>query len=295
MTQVEPALVVMAAGIGSRFGGTKQLAEVGPRGEALLDYTIDQARRAGFGPVVLIVRSAIRDDVAAHLARFHDDADDFTLVCQDLEPTAAAAGPRERPWGTGHAVLAVRDHVDRPFAVVNADDYYGTALDELARAFAEPGGASPTTYHLVAYRLANTLSDEGTVSRGVCRVAADGTLEAVTEHLALSRGADGRIGGPDAAALADDTPVSMNLWGLHPSLFGHLAARFDAFARANADRPTAELQLPTVITELIGEGLAHVRVHHTDAVWLGVTYPGDLEHARLRLSEVHGPAGGTRR
>ncbi|MPY95293.1 MAG: NTP transferase domain-containing protein, partial [Acidimicrobiia bacterium] len=190
MTSVAPTLVVMAAGIGSRFGGTKQLAEVGPGGEALLDYTIADARRAGFGPVVLVVREAIRDAVGDHLARFHADAASFTLLCQDLDTSAADAGapPRDRPWGTGHAVLSARGEVRGPFAVVNADDYYGAAaLDELGRALAAPGGRSPTTYHLVAYRLANTLSTEGTVSRGVCRVAADGRLETVTEHLAIAR------------------------------------------------------------------------------------------------------------
>ena len=300
MTSAAPALVVMAAGIGSRFGGTKQLAEVGPGGEALLDYTIADARRAGFGRVVLIVRQAIHDDMARHLARFHSDAGSFVLVCQDLDRSAQDAGvpERERRWGTGHAVLAARDHVAVPFAVVNADDYYGPdALADLGHALsAGPGGqgtragdSAVATYHLVAYQLANTLSSQGTVSRGVCRVSEDGRLEGVTEHLALRRRPDGGIGAEgEGRSFADDTPVSMNLWGLQPSLFGQLAERFASFARRNGHDAKAEFQLPTVITDLVSEGLVEVRVRRTKASWLGVTYPGDLDEARQKMA-VTGP------
>ncbi len=291
-------LVVMAAGIGSRFGGTKQLAEVGPDGEALLDFTIRDARRAGFGPVVLVVRDAISDDVAAHLARFHDDADSFVLVSQDLDP---AAPRRDRPWGTGHAVLVARDHVGGPFAVVNADDYYGApALADLAGAFDAPGGRDPGVFHLVAYRLDRTLSDQGTVSRGVCSIAPDGQLRTVTEQSALARAADGRIvaeaaggEGDDATRLAfpGDTPVSMNLWGLQPALFDHMAERFDRFVADRGLEPKAEFQLPVIITDLVAEGRAKVRVLRTDAEWLGVTYAGDLEGARARMAGLApGPA-----
>lgn len=284
----------MAAGVGSRFGGTKQLAEVGPAGEAMLDYTIADARRAGFGPVVVVVRTAIRDAVAEHLARFHEDADTFTLVCQDLDTRAAAAGvpPRERPWGTAHAVLSARDHVRSPFAVVNADDYYGAAgLFDLAGAFAEPGGTDEGTFHLVAYRLGNTLSPHGTVSRGVCTVGEDGCLVNVTEHLALRLRPDGRVGQDDAAgtSFTSDTLVSTNLWGLQPSLFGHLAERFATFAPAHREDPRAEFQLPTVIDELVREGDVVVRVRPTESAWLGMTYVGDLDEARRRMAEVAQP------
>jgi hypothetical protein len=187
-------------------------------------------------------------------------------------------------------VLSARDHVAVPFAVVNADDYYGPdALVDLGHALSRPGGTpggrAAATYHLVAYRLANTLSSQGTVSRGVCRVSEDGRLEGVTEHLALRRRADGRIGTEgEGPTFEDDTPVSMNLWGLQPSLFGHLAERFASFAQREGHGPKAEFQLPTVITDLVREGLVEVRVRRTEASWLGVTYPGDLDDARLKMA-----------
>lgn len=296
----------MAAGLGSRFGGTKQLAEIGPSGEALLDYTIVDARRAGFERVVLIVREAIREEVAAHLAHFHDDADSFTLVCQDRDPVAP---PRAKPWGTGHAILTVRDDVPGPFVVVNADDYYGReAFAELAAGLSTgtaegPGLApAPPELQLVAYRLAKTLSPRGSVSRGVCEVAADGTLVAITERLAIARGGDGiiraepdagtqrgavtRDGVSPAVELAEDTPVSMNLWGLHPFVFEHLAAGFERFVAEHAGDERAEFLLPAVIDDLVASGVTRVRVRRTDADWLGVTYPGDLDDARRHLADL---------
>jgi NDP-sugar pyrophosphorylase family protein len=272
----------MAAGVGSRFGGTKQLAEVGPSGEALLDYTIADARRAGFERIVLIVRSEIRDPVLAHLRRFHADADRFALVCQDADPSAP---PRAKPWGTGHAVLSVADQVAGPFVVVNADDYYGPqAFKTVSEALA--GGVS-RELHLVAFSLARTLSPRGTVSRGVCEVHADGTLRSITEHLAIERAADGTIrAGEGAPELPADTPVSMNLWGLQPFVFDELREGFGRFVADHRDDPKAEYLLPEVIGQLTDRGVASVRVHRTSAEWLGVTYPGDLDDARQRMAEL---------
>jgi dTDP-glucose pyrophosphorylase len=274
----------MAAGLGSRFGGTKQLAEVGPSGEAVLDYTIADARAAGFGPVVLIVRRDLTDPVASHLARFHADAADFTLVCQDLEPTAP---PRAKPWGTGHAVLSAAGHVQGPFAVVNADDFYGReAIAALARSLREEGG--PGRFHLVGYRLAATLSPRGTVSRGVCAVDGDGRLTSIREHTAIARGGDGAIrsGGFDGPILADDTLVSMNLWGLHASLFGPLAEGFGRFVAEHGEEGGAEFLLPEVIAGELASGAATVTVQATSTEWLGVTYPGDLDDVTLRIGRL---------
>jgi NDP-sugar pyrophosphorylase family protein len=247
------------------------------------------------------VRQAIAADVASHLARFHADADRFTLVCQDGDPAAPA---RERPWGTGHAISTVRDHVPGPFVVVNADDYYGrSSFDVLAEAFRrDPGGEE---LHLVAYRLAATLSSQGSVSRGVCDVDDDSLLRSISESLAIERGEDGKIraGGAAGPVLAEDTPVSMNLWGLQADVFDHLARGFADFVRVHRDDPKAEYLLPEVIGELSRAG-RRVRVHRSDAEWLGVTYPGDLEEARRRLADLvadddlrrfrvpHGPPAG---
>jgi len=274
----------MAAGLGSRFGGTKQLAEVGPSGEAVLDYTIADARAAGFGPVVLIVRSEIAELVAAHLARFHTDAADFTLVCQDREPTAP---PRPKPWGTGHAVLTAAPHVQGAFAVVNADDFYGrAAIGSLARALHDDGG--PGRFHLVGYRLAATLSPRGTVSRGVCSVDDADQLVGVREHTAIARDEGGtiRAGLPDGPVLADDTLVSMNLWGLDASLFGALTDGFERFVAEHVEDPGAEYLLPEIIAGEVARGAATVRVQPTGTEWLGVTYPGDLEDVRERIGQL---------
>jgi hypothetical protein len=274
----------MAAGVGSRFGGTKQLAEVGPSGEAVLDYTLADALGAGFRRVVLVVRTDLRAPVVAHLRRFHRDASTFRLVCQDQDRTAP---PRERPWGTGHAVLAAAGEVPGAFGVVNADDFYGReAIALLGDVLRERGG--PGRFHLVAYRLASTLSPRGTVSRGVCEVDASGHLASVREHRAIARVPDGTIRSrpPDGPSLPDDAAVSLNLWGLHASLFSPLAEGFRRFVTGNHADPTAEYLLPEVIGDVAASGEATVEVHRTDAEWHGVTYPGDLEDVRSRVAQL---------
>ena len=273
-------LAVMAAGIGSRFGGTKQLATVGPAGEALVDYTIHDAQRAGFDRVALVVRSEIEAEMADHLARQHGRDFHPILICQDRDPLAPA---RARPWGTGHAILSLRDVVDGPFVVVNADDFYGReAFATLAAALSAKDDEGD--FHLVAYRLDRTLSPRGTVSRGVCKVGSDGQLQSITEHLAIQRRADGAIVADPQGPLAADTPVSMNLWGLRRGLFDELEERFVRFVAEHCDEPKAEFQLPTVISDLVARDAATVSVHHTASDWLGVTYPGDLDDARAQMA-----------
>ena len=271
----------MAAGVGSRFGGTKQLAEVGPNGEALLDYTIYDARQAGFEQVALIVRDEIREAMAQHLQQFHGAAFEPIMVCQDLDPLAP---PRAKPWGTGQAILALRDAVKEPFAVVNADDIYGAeAFVTLAAALRAD---TQERFHLMAYRLDKTLSPLGTVSRGVCTVTGDGLLSSVDEQLAIERHADGRIRTEAGTVLSDDTPVSMNLWGLRPALFDVLRSGFETFVSDQSDNPKAEFQLPTVIDGMVQAGTVQVVVHRTSAQWLGMTYPGDLVDAKERIAEL---------
>ncbi len=286
MVVSEPlTLVVLAAGLGSRFGGTKQLAEVGPSGGAILDYTIFDARRAGFDRLVLIVRTDLVELVRDHLARQHGPDLDYELVLQDR------FGPsRAKPWGTAHAVLATADAVPGPFGVVNADDFYGRdALAELAAALRDPADrqARRVRHHLVAYRLASTLSPRGTVSRGVCTVDGDGNLRSIVENLAIERGDDGRIvSGEAATVLADDTLVSMNLWGLQPQVFDALRDGWASFHAAHAEDPKAEFLLPTVIGSLVDAGEASVAVHSTASTWVGVTYPGDLDEARATIAAL---------
>ena len=274
---MELSLVIMAAGLGSRFGGTKQLVEVGPNGEAFLDFAIADGRSAGCENIVLIIRSDIEGDVRKHLVGQYGSADAFTLVRQD------DFGPRrDKPWGTAHAVLSTAAVVGGPFIVVNADDYYGPSSYQLA-ADALSGGDTKTAA-VIAFELAKTLPAEGTVSRGVCEVA-DGQLLSITETHGLGRAEDGVIRSEDPAGeLADATLVSMNMFAFPPSLFTHLAMQWKEFYEAFADEPKREYLLPDVVDRLRGEGALRVVVSHSTEEWIGVTIPHDLEVARQRLS-----------
>jgi NDP-sugar pyrophosphorylase family protein len=271
------SLVIMAAGLGSRFGGTKQLVEVGPNNEAFLDFAIADGRAAGCSQIVLIIRTDIEEDVRAHLERQHGSADDFVLVRQDdLGP------PRDKPWGTAHAVLSTADVVDGAFIVVNADDYYGPSSFQLA-ADALDGGDEQTGA-LVAFQLAKTLPAEGSVSRGVCAVD-QGMLTSITETHGIARNDTGQIVSEDPEGeLADDTLVSMNMFGFQQGLFAHLQSQWDEFYATNADEPKTEYLLPDVVDRLRSEGEMHVVVPESREEWIGVTNPHDLEVARQRLS-----------
>ena len=261
-------LVVMAAGLGSRFGGTKQLAQVGPNGEAFLDFAIADARAAGASRVVLIVRSDIEADVQRHFETRGGLSDDLDLayVHQDEH------GPsRPKPWGTAHAVLSAAEAVSGPFMVCNADDYYGptayTALAQAMKTMAE------SEAWLCGYHLDQTLPAEGTVTRGVCQV--DGNrLVGIVEQEGISR-ADHQ--------LPEDTLVSMNLWAFTPNLLDVLQEGFDRFLDQHGDSPSAEYLLPTAVASEMEKGALTVRVVTTGETWIGVTNPDDLEIARTAL------------
>ncbi len=272
------SLVIMAAGLGSRFGGTKQLVEVGPDGEAFLDYAIADGRAAGCSQVVLIIRTDIEDDVRGHLERRYESTEGFVLVRQD------DFGPRrDKPWGTAHAVLSTAAVVKGSFIVVNADDYYGPASYQLAADAVADG--DPGTGALVAFELAKTLPTEGGVSRGVCAVNA-GELVSITETHGIERRDDGVIESEDPPGeLADDTLVSMNMFAFPQSLFDHLSTQWDEFYAEFADDPKREYLLPDVVDRLKRSGLLRVLVPTSGEEWIGVTNPNDLEPARRRLAE----------
>jgi NDP-sugar pyrophosphorylase family protein len=283
----QPTLLILAAGVGSRYGGLKQVDGMGPGGEAILEYSVHYARKAGFGKVVFVIRkeieSAFREKVGKRVeakiqTEYAFQEYDSCLNWLEEKPH------REKPWGTGHAILAAKHLLHEPFATVNADDFYGED------AFAHLGdflrnGCSPTEYGMVAYRLGNTLSENGAVSRGVCKVSTDGFLDEVVERTKIERHADGIHFSDETGRhfLADDTPVSMNLWGLHHSVLDEIEAQFRAFVLANMDKPKAEFYIPTVINNLIGAGKIRLRVLHSDSQWYGVTYPEDKEIVRAAL------------
>jgi len=287
-------LVVMAAGMGSRYGGLKQVEPVGPAGETILEYSAHDALAAGFDKVVLVIRGAIEREFRQLLGKRIEQRVDTRYVFQELdampEGFAVPAG-RSKPWGTGHAVLVAAPAVAEPFAVVNADDFYGRgsyeALAAHLGAASRPGSAAE--HCMAAFVLDNTLSEHGAVSRGVCSVSADGFLTRIDERLQVQR-RNGRVGYLDAAGsfreLTRDSLVSMNMWGFVPSLFAELEAMFVEFLRARIAEPGAELYLPAAVTELVGRGSARVRVLPTRERWLGVTHREDLLPVREAIAAL---------
>lgn len=271
-------MVVMAAGLGSRFGGTKQLAEVGPDGEAFLDFSIIDAAAAGIDRVVLIVRRDIEDDVRRHIDRRHRDRD-ITYVRQDEHGPA-----RDKPWGTGHAVLTAAPVVPGPFLVCNADDYYGRST---YAAVAPLAADLPDDRALLAgFRMDHTLPVSGEVSRGVCRVDGDRLTSLVETH-GIGRRADGTITATDPAGeLTPDTVSSMNFWAFPHRLFDELESGFAAFLAEHGHEDTSEYLLPSVVHDLMARNELTVGVVPTDEAWVGVTNPDDLEVARAQIARL---------
>lgn len=288
---MNPTLLVLAAGMGSRFGGLKQVEPVGPSGETLMDYAIFDALRAGFGCVVFVIRrdfeGAFRDTVGRKVEG-RVAVDYAYQALDDLPPNAPRPADRVKPWGTAHAVRAARNAVTTPFAAINADDFYGrdsfARLGDYLRSDPHPvAGRLPLA--MVGYRLNQTLSEHGAVSRGVCQVSGSGLLQSVTEMTHLSPVPGGVENCPATGApvrLTGLEPVSMNCWGFVPGLFPILEERFVAWLAAHADDPKAEWSIPTVVNELVQDRRADVRVLPTDSSWFGVTYRED----RPRVSDA---------
>ncbi|MFV0523720.1 MAG: NDP-sugar synthase [Acidimicrobiales bacterium] len=272
---MQPTLVIMAAGLGSRFGGVKQLARVGPDGEAFIDFSILDARKAGFGDVVLIVRSDIADDVKAHIEPRHG-TDGIRYALQD------SFGPaRAKPWGTLHAVLSARHEIDGPFAVINADDYYGPSSFVLAAEALD--GLAPGQAVIVAFELGNTVPAQGSVTRAVTEVE-DGVLTGIVETDGCQRTGDGGVMAGDRVVPAS-TPVSMNFWAFHPSVMDEFMAAWESFYAAHAEEPKAESLLPTVVGELVDDGRLQVAVIPSSEQWIGITNPDDEASARQALAD----------
>jgi hypothetical protein len=283
-----PALLILAAGLAERYGRPKQLDPVGPGGQALLDYAIFDARREGFGRVVLVTRAALAPELGAHLERIHGPLP-LAFVEQRLDDLPGGAGPpagRTRPWGTGHAVYAAREALDGPFAVCNADDFYGHAAWASLGRHLRPGREAA----LVGYTLAATLSAAGGVSRALCEVGGDGRLRTLREAVGLTReGARvlGRDVGGAPVILPPDAIVSMNLFGLPAGAAGLLAGRLEAFLAEQGGSPDAEFYLSEAVHQLVGAGRLTVRVLPAGTGWMGMTYPADRDGVVRRLAELH--------
>ena len=280
----KPVLVIMAAGMGSRYGGLKQLDPVGGHGQVILDYSIYDARRAGFETVVFVIKRSIEADFKALVGSRIEKCMDVKYVYQlkeDLPEGYAVPEGRAKPWGTAQAALAARHVVDGPFAVINADDYYGPeAFREIFNYLSAHPDGGVYEYAMVGYLLKNTVTENGTVARGVCEETADHYLAQVTERTKIAKGNPPRYTEDDGATwteLPADTIVSMNLWGFNRSFLEEAWARFPAFLdQALAENPLkAEYYLPTAVSWLVGEGKARVKVLRSADKWYGVTYRED--------------------
>ncbi|MBQ5772470.1 MAG: nucleotidyltransferase [Clostridia bacterium] len=269
---METTLVVMAAGMGSRFGGLKQAEPITEDGKGILDFSVYDAKRAGFSRVVFIIREDMAEDFRALVGDRIAKSIPVDYVMQD---TSLLPAGRKKPFGTGHAIYCCRDVVKGPFAIINADDYYGAnAFDEMQRHLAT---AKAGEFAMTAFRLGNTLSKNGTVSRGVCELE-EGYLKRVTEVTGISP--DGSCEREGArVTLAADTPVSMNLWGLTPDIFPLLEAEFAAFLK-HADLLKDELYIPSVISRALESGRATVKVLQSADKWYGITYREDLAEVK---------------
>lgn len=279
-------LVVMAAGMGSRFGGLKQMEPIGPNGEVILDFSVYDAIEAGFTKVVFVIKHAIEAEfkelVGQRIAK-KVKVDYVFQEIDDLPEGFTCPADREKPWGTAHAILCCKDVVKEPFAVVNADDYYGkNAFKEIAEFLK----SDPKDYSMVGFRLVNTLTENGTVARGVCETE-NGILKTVTERTKISDCKFTEDDGATWTALAPDTIVSMNLWGFNTDLFGYIEKGFKEFLNEKINVPKSEYYLPSIVSELIDNGTKNVKVFIAEDKWYGVTYKEDKEQVVSAIAKMY--------
>ena len=274
-------LVLMAAGLGSRFGSTKQLTKVGPNGEAILDYTIYDAKSAGIADVVVIVRSEIVSDIESHIEKLHGPNHNCVFVCQD------EFGPqREKPWGTTHAVLSASEAIDNDstFLLANADDYYGPTSLELAAK--QLPFLSTGVGMLITFQLSKTLPETGEVTRAICHVE-EGELTRIVETANIGNRPDGRITvGPTGPTIESNVPVSLNLWGFHSSIMTSLEQQWDQFLSTNSSSEKSECLLPESVRSVMSDGNLVIRTFPSKETWTGLTNPEDYEVVRSKIREL---------
>lgn len=277
------SLIVLAAGMGSRYGGLKQLDPMGPNGETVLDYSVFDAIRAGFDRVIFVIREDFADAFKEGIGSRFSDRIQVDYAFQKLDDVPApfsAPASRQKPWGTTHAVRAARHLIDGSFAVINADDFYGR--DAYVKAAEFIGSIADDECALVGYPLKNTLSDHGKVNRGICEVSSDGKLESVEEFLNIERDAEGKVSGQGLngtiSEIAEDVPVSMNFWIFPACFMDALEGEFVTFLETHATKDTGECYIPTVVDSLIRSGKLSCKVLNTTSSWFGVTYPDDKQH-----------------
>ena len=299
---MKPTLLVLAAGMGSRYGGLKQMDGLGPSGETIIDYSIYDAVKAGFGKVVYIVREYFLEDMKAHVAKRYAGVKcvdgsplEFVFVTQELNkiPAGFVLNPeRQKPWGTAHAVLMAKDVIDGPFIIINGDDYYGKDSFKVAAAWCKAHEKTTGQYAIVGFELDKTLSESGSVSRGICHYDADRTLTSVIEHLNIAKEADGVVYGDNSVSgethieLDGKALCSMNMWGFTPDYFAKSEIIFNQFLKANINELKKEFYIPYAIDCMIQDGSARTEVLSTPSSWFGVTYKEDRPGVVAKFAEL---------
>jgi choline kinase len=287
----KPTLLVLAAGMGSRYGGNKQIDGFGPSGEIILEYSIFDAIRAGFGKVVLIVREEILEATKELILPKVKGKIEVDFVIQSLQsfvPAEFQNAARVKPYGTAHAVLCAKDAVAEPFAVINADDFYGKEAFEVLGKFLS-NGVQPNLHAMVGYAIENVLSENGTVSRGVCEMNDANQLIGMTERTAIAREGEKILAKGDGEVLeiAAGTPVSMNFWGFHPAVFSDIESMWKEFLPANQENLKSEFFIPTIANNLIQAGKAAFEILEGGKTWFGVTYTEDKPGVIEALKALH--------
>lgn len=281
---MKPTLFVLAAGMGSRYGGLKQLDGLGPNGETIMDYSIFDAIRGGFGKIVFVIRKDFEEDFRKKIISKYENHIPVEVVFQSIDKLPegfTCPAERVKPWGTNHAVLMGKVVIREPFAVINADDFYGRdSFAVIGKFLSELPEGAKNTYCMVGFRVGNTLSESGTVARGICSTDENRHLTTVVERTEIMR-INGVVSYKDEngewVGIEDNTPVSMNMWGFTPDYFNYSEEYFIDFLKENIDKPKAEYYIPLMVNKLINDGTATVEVLDTTSRWFGVTYAADRQ------------------
>lgn len=289
---MRPSLLVLAAGLGSRYGGLKQLDGLGPNGETIMDYSIYDAVEAGFGKVVFVIRKTFEDEFREKVTKKYEHLIPIEIVFQELDdlPQGFDLNPeRVKPWGTNHALMMGKKAINEPFAVINADDFYGRNSYKVMCEFLSQLEGSKKNYCMVGYKVGNTLSESGTVARGVCETNAEGNLTSIVERTQIKR-IDGVVKYKDEndewVSIPDDKPVSMNMFGFTPDYFEYSDEFFVRFLKENAENLKSEFFIPTLVNELITTDKATLKVLDTTSQWFGVTYQEDRQWVVDKFKEL---------
>ncbi len=289
----KPSLLILAAGMGSRYGGLKQLDSVGSTGETIMDYSVYDAIQAGFGKVVFVIRNSFREEFEQRVTKRYGNLIEIAFAPQELNmiPKEFSIDPeRVKPWGTGHAILVAAKHIETPFAVINADDYYGQESFKIMSNYLNSIKNKKGAFSMVGFKAGNTLSEAGTVSRGICTCDKESFLTSVEEHHKIEKASNNIIQGENSKGevveISEDMFVSMNMWGFTPDLFNEGEKLFVNFLKENIQNNKSEFYIPFIVNTLLERGYAKCKVLSTPDLWFGITYKQDKEFVTSKISTL---------